>query len=85
MGLRQKFDMITMMDRICDKNSAMWCFKHNKWYCKDGRSIPVSDLDNRHLINILHYIDNKGNHAIWGLAPLWEPILTEEKNRRGLK
>ena len=64
--------------RICPSEIPKLKNKPQKWKCKDGTTMLISEMTDKHLENSINYCNrNRNNSAVI--------ILTNEKNRRLLE
>jgi len=53
-----------------------------KWRTKDGHEIPLKAMSDQHIKNSIKFIEEHGEHCIFGLGGEWEEILINELARR---
>ena len=63
---------------ICER--AWDCFDNNIWITQDGTEIPLEELEQSHLDNIINFI--KRGRIAYGIGTEWLPKLEEEVERR---
>lgn len=51
------------------------------WRTKDGREIPLSEMEDEHVLSCFQYAERHQSHWIW---KLWLPKFKAELERRGI-
>ena len=58
--------------------------RESTWGSNDGRQIKIKDLEDRHLVNIVHFLNHSEKHKLWHRRSEYLRILNEEIKLRAL-